>query len=404
MGVEFDLVIVGGGIVGLSLANLLGQNTKLTVAIIEAKQPMLDWKIDSLDSRCFAINHNSRDIFKSLGIWEDLLEHNLGCYEKMHVWDASGYGSIHFSASEINTDNLGYVVENRVLASVLWRNLQNLPNVSLISAEYVAQYKNAHAKNISIVIKNTTTNISSNISAKLLVAADGAKSIVRQSINIELDTKDYQQSALVAIIETELEHTNIARQRFLPDGPLAFLPLANKNHCSIVWTSNTNNIQDLLNLNKLQFCNKLAANFSARLGKLNLLSDRLSYPLYMLQAKKYFTDHIVLVGDTAHVIHPLAGQGLNLGLLDAKILAEEIMLACKNNQYFFTNAVLRSYEKKRQGHNLAILRSMGLLQQVFGSQNKVIWVLRNIGLNTIDNLPSLKKTLMWQALGVSNKI
>lgn len=399
-----DLAIIGAGIVGLTLANLCAQQG-LKVLVLEKnkenKEPRHFALSSEFDLRCFAISPGAKTLFESIGIWENLAKNRISPYDRMTVWDGMGFGEITFDANEISAPCLGYIIENNVLMNALWQATKENENITLIFNSTPTDLSFADEKaRLTLEIldeKNDPETLS--LTTELIIGAEGANSWIRNIIRIETTTDDYQQHALVANIRTELPHQKTAWQRFLPQGPLAFLPLTEPHTSSIVWTSTPTVTEENLNNSTEAFCDNLSQAFDHRLGKVALLSERKSFPLRMLHAKHYIKERIALVGDAAHVIHPLAGQGLNLGLQDAAALSSVIISAFKRNCNIGDYLVLRKYERQRRGQVSQMITAMKIFKELFCSRSSVFTVLRSLGLNaTHSKIPFLKKRFMKAAM------
>jgi 2-octaprenylphenol hydroxylase len=384
-----DVVILGGGIVGLTMANLLAQSN-LQIGIIEPNIPLLEWDANSYDLRCSAITRAVQNIFISIGVWNEIVADRLSYYDQMHVWDCEPSNKVCFSARAIHEPNLGYIIENRSMLRALHKKLVQQNNVTFIRDCATDFQQRANINHITTGDKNIT--------CKLLIGADGANSWLRNRLNIDVNKWDYQHHALVANIQTELPHNNTARQRFLPDGPLAFLPLSHQHMCSIVWSSSPDKIQTLMQTSAEDFTAELKQQFAATLGDLHLKSERASFPLRMLHACNYVLPGIALIGDAAHVIHPLAGQGLNLGIMDAGSLAEVVLQAYNTRVELGSLRILRRFERERKAHNLSMLTLVEGLKRFYAQQNPGVKNLRRFGMRLVDNLPIAKNFMMHYAL------
>lgn len=355
-----DVIIVGGGIVGLTMANLLAQIAELRITVVESQIPVSDWDNTYYDLRCSAIARASLNIFKYIDVWPAIVAERLGVYDKMQIWQTGHTDSIKLAAVDVAATELGHIVENRVLQRALRSKLATYNTVKLCKGvahklEQVADLKRLYIDDY-------------HIDAHLVIGADGADSWLRRAAHIETYGWDYQQCALVATIKSALPHMHTAMQSFAADGTLAFLPLDKTNLSSIVWSSTPAKIKQLMQLVPEEFCAALAAEFCNKLGSLEVIGERASFPLRMLHARTYIAQRVALIGDAAHVIHPLAGQGLNLGIMDAAVLAESVSIAVRSKIDIGRTSVLRSYERRRKSHNLSMIaivegfkRSYGLL-------------------------------------------
>lgn len=380
-----DIIILGGGVVGLTMANLLAQNSALNLTLIESQQPHFAWDEKCYDLRCSSINQATQRVFSKLGIWDNIQKHRVGYYTEMLVWDRDFNSQVKFNQA------IGYVVENRLMQRELWCKLQESKNVRIIFDS---------PKKLEILSDSNQINLeSASLTAKLIIGADGANSWLRQSSGLKNSGWDYPDSALVATVHTEKPHNNIARQRFTPDGPLAFLPLQDSNLCSIVWSADRKRIQELLDLNQQDFCSILAENFSNCLGAIYLHGPRASYPLRMLHAKKYIAPRLALIGDAAHVVHPLAGQGLNLGINDVIVLNNLISVALQNKQDIGSMKILRKYERTAKSHNIAAIAMIEMFKQMFAINNPLLQNIRSLGMQTIDNFSWMKQQMINFATG-----
>lgn len=394
----FDIIILGGGLVGLTAANLCAQQG-FSVALIERQEPYLTWDNNHFDVRCSAISKASQNIFQELGVWESMVKDRVSPYQYMHVWDALGFGEITFDAAEVNESDLGHIIENRVMIKALWSQAKQNANITFF----------VPASPVNLQIESTqvflTLDNQACLKAKLIIGADGGHSWLREFIHIESEKHDYHQSAMVATVSTELSHQQTAWQRFLPEGPLAFLPLNiekpnQTNLSSIVWTSSTEKTKVLMDLPDEKFCEELAHAFDYRLGAVLSTSERRDFSLSRMHAKRYISDRVAFIGDAIHVIHPLAGQGVNLGLGDAKKLSEILSLASKKTNDIGNHLVLRKYERARKGQILSTLMAMDVFNKGFTHQNTLTLGLRSIGLNFVDKTAFLKKKMMLQAMGL----
>lgn len=390
---RFDVVVGGGGCTGSTFA-CIAARAGLRVALIENREPELEWPNDSVDLRVFAITRASQCIFSSLGVWDEIVGGGVSPFREMRVWDAGGDGAIHFDCAEIGEAVLGHIIEQRVIQAALQRKLSAFGTAVACFRDTVEDFMLRGDDTIDVELASGQT-----LQARLLVGADGADSRIRERAGITVHEQDYQQQAIVAVVTTGESHQETAWQRFLPDGPLALLPLRD-GRSSIVWSTDTDHATELLTMDDTQFCDALGEAFDYRLGLITRVGERVSFPLQRLHADTYLGGRVALIGDAAHVIHPLAGQGVNLGLLDAAVLAEVAGDAKAAGRDPGSARVLRGYERWRRGDNELMLRSMDGFKLLFGSSLVPVKWLRSTGLNLVDNLGPVKGIFSRYAMGL----
>lgn len=393
---DYDIIIVGAGMVGATLACALGQQG-FRIGLVEAREPNFNWPADSVDQRVSAITCASQKILESVGAWPVMREQRISPYREMRVWDATGTGAIHFDSAELGTPLLGHIVENRVTLFALHQQLQALDNVSLLAPMRIAQL-DINADRAQVELDN-----GKKLTASLVVAADGSRSKLRELVGIETSGWDYQQHGVVAHIVTSQSHQETAWQRFMPDGPLAFLPLSDGTS-SIVWTTTPEHAEKLLAMGEANFLDELQKAFGDKLGRMLKCGPRAAFPLRMQHAEKYTLPRFALLGDAAHTVHPLAGQGVNLGFADAASLAEVLVDARNKKQDIGSHKILRRYERWRKGENLTMLSTMDGFKRLFGSTQPIMKWLRNTGLQLTNRTRPLKNMIMRQAMGMEGDL
>ena len=388
---DFDAIVIGGGMVGLAVACALGQR-QLRVAVVEAHRPETDWPAESVGQRVCALTHASRRILGGLHVWPAIVAQRAVPFRQMHVWDAAGNGQVHFDASEAGVAELGHIVENRVIQAALWTQAQALETVELCCPR---QWRGWFDRGNRLALSLDDGRV---LTGRLLIGADGGRSKVREQAGIAVRRSAYGQSAVVATVRTEVHHKHTAWQRFLPTGPLAFLPLAG-HYCSIVWSTAPEHAAQLMAMADDQFRACLAEAFEYRLGDVQHVQDRGVFPLAAQHAVDYVKPRLALVGDAAHTIHPLAGQGVNLGFLDAAALADVVLDAHGKQRDIGALSALRRYARWRKGYNAATLMAMTGFKQLFGSRLWPVQWARNAGLNVTNALAPVKQLYMRQAMG-----
>jgi 2-octaprenylphenol hydroxylase len=393
---SYDVAIVGGGMVGLTLALAL-KNCDISVVVIEAQlgdKPLSQQP----ELRVSALSLASENILRNLDIWQYLDDKRMLPYENMQVWDKDSFGKIKFSHEQVEQTHLGHIIENQSVRRCLWQEIEKHNNIELLAPHKIT--KLVFGQQESFI----TLDNDSMLSARLVVGADGANSYVRQQAALPLTFWDYDHHAIVATVKTELVHQNTARQIFTPSGPLAFLPLWNENCCSIVWSQQVPQAEHLMALSDEEFNKALTASFDGRLGLCTLLSERQSYPLKMRYARQWLKDRVVLVGDAAHTIHPLAGQGANLGMLDAAALAEQIISLAEEGKDIGLAKNLRPYERWRKTEAVKMIASMEAFKRLFAGTNPFKKLLRDVGLSSINYLPGAKQKFIQQAMGLDGEL
>lgn len=390
----YDVIIVGGGIVGLTLALLLAESDR-HIALLDKKGDVGSFNHAQYDVRVSAVTPASVRLFEQLSVWDDMVALRVSPFTHMHVWDGDGRGKIEFDAASVGVTELGYIVENNVMLQVLWQRVAASAHITVlndIQLEYLQRHE--HNPNIELHGSNTV------LSAPLIIGADGAQSWLRQAAHIAITERDYQHHALVCTVKTEKAHDKTARQRFMPQGPLAFLPLATVQDSSIVWSSAPMLINTLMQLSDEDFAIALTEAFQSQLGAIIAVGPRAQFPLIMRHAQHYVQPGLALVGDAAHTIHPLAGQGLNLGLADAALLAELVLQDYAYKSERVKYSTLRRYERARKADNATMLAAMDGFKQLFGNDIPVIKWLRHRGLNLTDRLDFVKSLILQKAMGI----
>ncbi|MCX7134612.1 FAD-dependent 2-octaprenylphenol hydroxylase [Aeromonas piscicola] len=396
-----DVVIVGGGMVGLGLAAALKQSG-LKLAIVEGQLP--DPALgDAPDNRVSALSLASQRILQQVGAWTGIEARRLQPYEKMQVWEQDSFGQIGFDAAGLRQAALGHIVENRViqlalLEAILGGNAGEADNIQLLSPARAASLQSGEAGSLLLLDDGRA------LSAKLVVAADGAHSWVRRQADIPLTSWDYGHHALVATVRCAEPHEAVARQIFTPEGPLAFLPLWQPDLCSIVWSVPADRAEALCQCDDEQFNRQLTTAFDGRLGLCKVEGGRSAIPLTARYARDFARERLVLVGDAAHTIHPLAGQGVNLGLLDAAALAEQIVQTHRAGRDIGLLANLRSYERWRKSEAARMLAAMEGLKRLFSGANPLKKLVRGVGLCAFDALAPFKQGVIRAAMGLDGEL
>ncbi len=384
---SWDVVIAGGGMVGATLACALGTKG-LRVAVVEATPPRPFDPAGEYDLRVSAISPGSEQVLRTLEAWPAIARRRVWPYLRMHVWDAAGTGEIHFDALELGEPRLGHIVENALIQYSLMERSRAFESVQWYCPDRVAGFE-LEGQAVQVALEGGTR-----LQARLLVGADGPNSRVRALAGIRFRARPYSQHAVVANVRTErdLEHT--AWQRFLSSGPLAFLPL--QDHlAAVVWSTTPGHAEELVAMPEEAFRNVLGQAFDHRLGRIESTSPRAAFPLRGGQAQTYVRARIALVGDAAHTVHPLAGQGANLGIMDAATLAEVLVDARRD---MGSPRVLRRYERARRADNEITMRVMEAFKLAFGVQAPpLVWV-RNAGLALVDRATPIKHLIMRYAM------
>ncbi|MCC6075014.1 2-octaprenyl-3-methyl-6-methoxy-1,4-benzoquinol hydroxylase [Pseudomonas sp. GCM10022188] len=396
-----DLIIVGAGMVGSSLAlALAGSGLRILLVDGGALVPTPFDPAAPFEARVSALSEASRRILNRLGAWDGVLARRATPYTAMQVWDGSGTGQIHFSAASVHAAVLGHIVENRVVQDALLERLQG-SGVELLAHARLEQLRRSGSGWLLQLADGRE------LRTPLLVAADGANSAVRRLTGCATREWDYLHQAIVTSVRCEKPHQATAWQRFTDDGPLAFLPLdrnGDRHWCSIVWSCTPGEAERLMALDDAAFASALGRAFEQRLGAVLEVDPRLCLPLRQRHAKRYVEPGLALIGDAAHVIHPLAGQGVNLGFLDAATLAEELLHAHARGENLADVRVLGRFERRRMPHNLAMMAAMEGFERLFQADALPLRWLRNAGLRLMDGHHEAKGLFVRQALGLSGDL
>ncbi len=401
---DYDLIIVGAGLVGATLACAIAQTDaaqNLRIAVIEASSDVQHFSGENFDPRVVALTHASQKLLTDIGCWDEIVAQRVCAYREMKVWDGEGTASIEFDCAEVQQSHLGHIVENSVIVNQLRERMAQHKNIFLIQPVAVAQVIPAQAEFPRVRVQLSTGD---EITTALLIAADGAQSKVRKLGAFSTREWDYGQQAIITTVRTEQSHEFTAWQRFMHTGPLAFLPLQHNgdaHSCSIVWSAEDTMAVDLLALDDEMFCARLTSAFESRLGRVIACDKRYAVPLRQRHATTYIQPGIALVGDAAHNIHPLAGQGVNLGLQDVTVLAQEIERALARGIPLADYSILRRYQRQRLAGNLGMMTAMEGFKRLFGSRSLSVNWLRNTGMRQLNSVAAIKKIIINSALGVS---
>ena len=395
-------LIVGGGPVGLGVAALLtaGPQTRRWAVKVLEPRPRPDWREADVDLRVYALSRASQYVLESAGVWPAIAERRVSPYRRMHVWEGdarASVGALDFDSAELGEPDLGHIVEDRLIRHSLVEALSMQSNVELQFGTELAGIR-ATEGGVEVTLRDGRA-----LTADVLVAADGGDSTVRGLLALPVISVPYHQEAVVAHVGTERSNAETAWQRFLPTGPIALLPLAD-GRSSIVWSTRTARAQSLMQLADDDFMEEVAAATDHVLGAITSVSARARFTLRAVHARRYCAPRVALIGDAAHTIHPLAGQGMNLGLLDAAVLVEELQGAVDRDEDPGDLRVLRRYERRQKGRNLRTLLAMDFLHRFFTRAGPLLAPARVCALTLVDRLPVAKHAFMREALGLVGEL
>jgi len=395
---DYDILIVGGGLAGASLAIAL-RHLPVHVGLIEAIS--LDSRSQpSYDDRSVALAYGSKKIFESMGVWSQASLTGATPIREIHISDRGRFGFTRLSHRDAAVEALGWVVENRVLGAALGSTLKACNNVDVICPASVEHVEMAGDRaNVSVRAGNDEKKFS----ARLVVAADGGRSILRDSAGFDTRHRDFGQTAVVTNVSVDRHHNNVAYERFTRNGPLAFLPMS-ENRCSVVWTLPTDLAGTVHELNDRDFLQILQSEFGTRLGLLARVGRRHTYPLSTMSAAEPVKQRMVLIGNAAHTVHPVAGQGFNLGLRDVAVLAEHIARAVRAGGDPGDRAVLVAYAAARRRDVQAISTFTTGLVRLFSNDSGPLSVMRNSGLIAVDLFPPAKRALLRLSMGLAGRL
>ncbi len=392
-GPALDVVVVGGGMVGAATA-LASARAGFATALVEARAPVAWSPQDEVDLRVVGLAPSSIALLHDLGVWTSIRDSRASPYAHMHVWDAATGASIDFDAASEGRDLLGYIVENNLVQWRLWQAL-DAAGVRRLCPAQVSGYE-AQEDRVQLTLSGAETDT---LVARLLVAADGAGSPLRTMAGIETQGRDYAQRGVVAHVSTERPHQGTAWQRFLGTGPLALLPLAD-GRSSIVWSLPESEAQRVMALGDQAFLDELGVASDFRLGRITGSTARAAFPLKLQLAQNYQAERFVLLGDAAHAVHPLAGQGVNLGLRDVAELRDTLVAAREAGHDIAAAHVLRRYARRRRSADTIDALGFDALARIYSWRSAPLAAARGIGVRVIDRLSPFKRRLADHAAGL----
>lgn len=395
---EFDIVIVGGGMVGASLAIALG-NLPLKVALIEAVEFESNTQ-PSYDDRTIALSYGSKRIFDTLGIWSRVEASGATAIQHIHISDRGRFGFSRLAAADAGVEAMGWVVENRALGQALKPLLAATPNLTFLCPATMQDIEFSDDAASVAIRRGDKTEI---LRARLVVAADGGYSAVRERAGIAATRTEYHQTALVTNITPEQPHRNVAYERFTDSGPLALLPMS-ANRCAVVWSLPPRRVEAMLALDDAEFLALLQERFGTRLGRLLKAGKRAAYPLVYTKVAEHIRPRLVLIGNAAHTVHPVAGQGFNLGLRDVAALAEVLSRALREGHDIGGVDVLQQYADWRRRDVFAISTFTNSLVRIFSNDFAPLGFARNLGLVAVDLFPPAKRALLRLSMGLGGRL
>ncbi|MBE9567340.1 MAG: 2-octaprenyl-6-methoxyphenyl hydroxylase [Proteobacteria bacterium] len=402
---DFDLIIIGGGLAGASLAcalrNIAHENTPLKIAVVEAFALDSDAQ-PSYDDRTVALSYGSRCIFDGMGLWRSLSPYAQPI-DTIHISDRGHFGVTRLTKEQEGVDALGYVLENRSIGQQLYATMLDdaVKNISLFCpAQLAGLQQDEHGVSVELVVDGEIKQLK----GKLLVAADGNNSQVMKLLAIGNSRQDYQQSALITNITPGKKHNNVAYERFTDSGPLAFLPMT-ENRCSVVWTLGTQQAEELCALDEKDFIARLQERFGYRLGQIKKVGSRHVYPLFLQSATQMVQGRVALIGNAAHSVHPVAGQGFNLALRDIALLSELLVDSLSAGDDLsrpeVLQVLLQEYVSQREQDIKRVYRFTDTLVKTFSNSISPIGHLRSISLQLVDIVPDIKHQLALQSMGLT---
>jgi len=394
---QVDVVIVGGGMVGASFALAL-RNTPLRVLLIESVPPD-SVSQPSFDERTTALGNGTRQIFETLCVWPEMAKDSASI-RSIHVSDAGRFGVARLDAREQGVHAFGYVVPNRVIGRVLWAALRDAPNIELAVP---AQLKSATLRPDHVLLEVNRNGNSETIRAAVAVAADGAGSVLRASAGIEASVEDYEQVAIVVNAATERPNNGEAFERFTPSGPLAVLPVSGGGY-AVIWAVAPSRAAELVAMDEATFAAELLSAFGWRAGRWNRIGRRNTYPLTLSRADETVAGRIVLIGNAAQALHPVAGQGFNLGLRDAATLAEMLAAAARADDPERYDELLKKFAAWRAEDRQGVTRFTDGLVKLFGNDTPGLGLVRNFGLLMFDLSPAAKRALSRVSWGFAGRM
>ncbi len=393
-----DMIVSGGGLAGMALA-LMAARPGLSVTVIEPLDPALQQE-EGFDGRTTALAYATQQMFAGMGLWEELAS-SAGAILDIRIVDADSPLWLHYDHREVGENPMGYIVENRHIRRALLSGLARNPHISLLTPASFRDYT-ADAHGVAVTLADGRT-----VNGRLLVAADGRRSDVRSASGIEVRESDYRQTAIVCTVRHEKPHRGVAIERFLPAGPFAILPMGriagdegSQHHSSLVWTERRALVPHFLAMDEAAFRAQVAQRFGDYLGVLEVVGSRWSYPLALTTATRYTAPRMALIGDAAHAIHPIAGQGYNLGMRDVAQLAEQVTEAASLGLDIGGAMLLEHYEAARMADSALMIAATDGLNRLFSNDFTPLRLARTLGLAAVQHIPPLKRRFMRHAMGV----
>ena len=401
--VDYDMVIIGGGLAGASLASAL-HGHGLRIAVVEAS-PFDAADQPSFDTRTVALAYGSRVIFEALGLWEEITQGGVTPIQHIHISDRKHSGIAHLDSETQAVEALGYVVETRVLGRVLGQHISQCSDIDYLCPARLSSVEFA-TSTAHVLLQHEGQE--RRLTTHLVVAADGGQSLVRQQTGIKTLQANYGQTAIIANVVSDKPHHNVAYERFTDSGPMALLPTMHPEHAdsmyALVWTVRNAQCEELMALSDEAFLNRLQQRFGSRAGRFLKASQRFAYPLSVMLAKEHVRHRLAIIGNAAHTIHPVAGQGFNLGLRDVASLAQVLVNGLQQGDDLGDVQLLKTYAKWRRKDHLQTMAVTDGLVRLFSSRFPPLILARNLGLLALDVMPSIKQVVARQAMGYVGRL